>query len=164
MSFLSGLWIPQVTLSLYLCISCMAQSVWCSGLLDLWFVWNYRWWECVVLLHTCLNSLAWCSLSNYLGLTSCLRGTCLCWILSPCRCWWLCSIIWCNFCCEESDFGWHFMEESHSIHIKNQNRVQYSCDSVIYLLVLEHSAGFLRSFMPPWRSGLAVPYMWLALT
>ena len=104
-SFLSRLFIPQVTLSWYSFISCRAHILWCSAIPAWWFLCTCRWWQCFIILRRCLNFPDQCALSNHLGWNRCLRGKLPCWNLVSCKFCWLCSIIWwsclrslkCNF-------------------------------------------------------------------
>ena len=125
----------QLNLSWYLCISCIAQSLWYITLLVWWFILTSWWWEFVVLFHRCFSSPALCALSKSLTVeTSCLVqvGDCDHFFDDIIRV--LLNLI---FCFEESYLGWLFMEERNFVHIKNPNRVWCSCDEVIYMLTVK---------------------------
>ena len=114
-----GLYIPEVILSRVLCNYCMEQSVLCSAFLSWWFLWISQWWECVVVLHRCLNLLAWFDTLKNLYWISCLYDILLRWFLLICTfgdCVEffddpVCALWNKKLCCEEGDIRWLFMQE-----------------------------------------------------
>ena len=154
----------------------MAQSMWCRALLDWWFEWIFWWCGCVILVWICLNLLSWYDPLNNVYWIHCLCGINLCWSLLIFMCWWLCEIIWWSYLCYlQYNFllwgRWSWMTLYLWKALHSYKKYMYSsmllwCSN-IYVgrgILGNVLYGFLRHFIPPCGSGLAVPYMWLYTT
>ena len=152
--FWNGWCMSQVILSWYWCIFCMEQSVWFSMLLN-------RCFECIVrrlargvLVCICLNLQVWYVIVNNLFQINCLRGILRCWNLLLFTCWWLCEVLgW--FCLRSLKWkflqwgrcSWMiFMQEIHSVDIKNICIVWYIYD--IEICLMEYELFAIYSWIP----------------